>query len=161
MVHILSTHKRDRTGDNFTRASQRMMRRCNQMSRRYGADYYVLVRRKRRYYDDTSTSDPSFPTPIADLVSNIYFSGSKWILTTLKEKTFPPTNRRTPVDFKENNDARGGADEGIHVDDQIVEYQEETIAINKRPWIFKLSKTNPTIYIYSLFWLRFCDGVQI
>ena len=61
--------KRDRTSDNFARATQRLMRRCDQISRRYDADVYILVRRKNRHYDYNSTDDPTFPTPLVEIVS--------------------------------------------------------------------------------------------
>ncbi|KAH6876710.1 hypothetical protein B0T10DRAFT_372279, partial [Thelonectria olida] len=50
--------RRDRTNENFSRAMQRLMRRCNQVSRRYGADVYIQVRQNRRYSDFISTDDP-------------------------------------------------------------------------------------------------------
>ncbi|KAH6883601.1 hypothetical protein B0T10DRAFT_463520 [Thelonectria olida] len=62
-----SLKKRDRGNENFARATQRLMKRCNQMSRRYETDVYVVLRRKNRHYDYNSTTDPSFPTPIAEI----------------------------------------------------------------------------------------------
>ncbi|KAK8145788.1 hypothetical protein G3M48_004022 [Beauveria asiatica] len=56
--------KRDRTCENFTKATYRVMRRRDQLRRRYGADFYVLVRRQRRHYDYSSTNDNCFPTRI-------------------------------------------------------------------------------------------------
>lgn len=53
----------------FARAMRRLMRRCDQMSRRYGADIYVLMRRNSRHYDYNSTKDPTFPTPVREIVS--------------------------------------------------------------------------------------------
>ncbi|KAH8652842.1 hypothetical protein BGZ61DRAFT_321730, partial [Ilyonectria robusta] len=52
---------RDRTNENFSRATQRLMRRCNQLSDRYNADVYIVVRRNHRHYDYNSTNDPLFP----------------------------------------------------------------------------------------------------
>lgn len=63
--------KRDRTSENFAKATYRLMRRCDQMSHRYGADFYVLVRRKCRYYDYKSSDDTSFPIRV-DLVCNFF-----------------------------------------------------------------------------------------
>jgi len=60
--------KRDRTADNFARATRRLMRRCDQINRRYGADVYLLVRRKYRYYEYNSANDPRFPRQPAELV---------------------------------------------------------------------------------------------
>ena len=43
--------KRDRTNDNFLRATKNIIHRGDEMSRRYGADIYIVLRRKGRYYD--------------------------------------------------------------------------------------------------------------
>ena len=61
--------KRDRSNDNFNRATKRLMKRCHQMSRRYDGDVYILVRRKFRHYEYNSANDPAFPPPSGDLVS--------------------------------------------------------------------------------------------
>ncbi|KAK0701998.1 hypothetical protein B0T26DRAFT_735524 [Lasiosphaeria miniovina] len=44
------------------------MHRGNEMSRRYGADIYIVLRRKGRYYGYCSTQDTSFPTPPIEIV---------------------------------------------------------------------------------------------
>jgi hypothetical protein len=38
------------------------------MSRRYGAEVYIVLRRKGRYHDYCSTQDPSFPLPCVEIV---------------------------------------------------------------------------------------------
>ena len=59
---------RDRTNENFLRATKNIMRRGDEMSRRYGADIYIVLRRKGRYYDYCSTQDTSFPTLPREIV---------------------------------------------------------------------------------------------
>ncbi|KAH7118382.1 hypothetical protein EDB81DRAFT_667942, partial [Dactylonectria macrodidyma] len=59
---------RDRATENFTRAVQRLMRRCDQLSNRYGADFYIVVRQNHQHYDYNSSNDPSFPTPLIEIV---------------------------------------------------------------------------------------------
>ena len=59
--------KRDRTSENFAKAAYRLIRRCDQLHRRYGADCYVLVHRKCGYYDYNSSNDATFPS-LVDLV---------------------------------------------------------------------------------------------
>jgi len=44
------------------------MHRGNEMSRRYGADIYIVLRRKGHYYDYCSTQDTSFPTPPIEII---------------------------------------------------------------------------------------------
>jgi len=56
-----SPPKRDRTNENFLRATKNIMRRGDEMSRRYRADIYIVLRCKGRYYDYCSTQDTSFP----------------------------------------------------------------------------------------------------
>ncbi|KAH7115721.1 hypothetical protein EDB81DRAFT_919670, partial [Dactylonectria macrodidyma] len=87
-----STQKRDRTNENFSRATQRLMRRCNQLSDRYNADVYIVVRRNHRHYDYNSTNDPLFPTPLIDIVR-------KPIPGTY---SYPLAIRRTPASFKQS-----------------------------------------------------------
>jgi hypothetical protein len=60
--------KRDRTNENFHKATSRLMRRGHQISRRYQAHVYIQVSRQRKYYDYTSTTDTSFPLPGEALV---------------------------------------------------------------------------------------------
>ncbi len=59
---------RDRTVENFARATYRLMRRCDQISSRYNADVYIVLRRKCQHYDYNSSEDPSFPTPIDGII---------------------------------------------------------------------------------------------
>ncbi|KAI5465090.1 hypothetical protein BGZ63DRAFT_379308 [Mariannaea sp. PMI_226] len=63
--------KRNRTNENFSRAIQRLMKRCSQVSRRYGADVYIQARRNHRHYEFISTNDPSFPLA-ADALDKVY-----------------------------------------------------------------------------------------
>jgi hypothetical protein len=60
--------KRDRTSENFLRAAKSIMRRGDEMRRRYGADVYIVLRRNSRYYDYCSTKDSSFPLPYVEIV---------------------------------------------------------------------------------------------
>jgi hypothetical protein len=47
----------------------RLMKRCDEISRRYGgADIYLLVRRNYRHYQYNSTRDPTFPMDPEGLV---------------------------------------------------------------------------------------------
>ncbi|PMB65158.1 hypothetical protein BM221_008514 [Beauveria bassiana] len=85
--------QRDRTGENFARATYRLMKRCDQLSRRYGADFYVLVRRQHRHYDYCSTKDCHFPTRIN------------------MEMVYPRAIRRTPKDFSPETRESGTADD--------------------------------------------------
>ena len=103
-MHLPSVSKRDRTNDNFARATFRFMRRCDQLSRRYDADVYLLVRRKQRHYDYKSTDDPSFPVLSPDLVSWQTFTVSYPVLTNdRKEKLYPPVIRKTALDYKNSS----------------------------------------------------------
>lgn len=65
--------RRDRTGDNFNRAKDRLMRRCNKISKQYNSDIYVFVRWKGRHYDYMSTADGSLPIALDGLVGNTPF----------------------------------------------------------------------------------------
>ncbi|KAB5526452.1 hypothetical protein GE09DRAFT_1151510 [Coniochaeta sp. 2T2.1] len=79
---IRPVSKRDRTNENFLRAAKRIMRRGDEMHRRYGAEVYIVMRRKGRYYDYCSTQDHSFPPSCAEI-----------------NKTYPLPIRRTPAHF--------------------------------------------------------------
>ena len=63
--------KRDRTNENFQRAAENIMRRCDEINRRYQADVYILVRRRNRHYEYKSADDPSWPTPAAEVVGTL------------------------------------------------------------------------------------------
>jgi hypothetical protein len=80
------------------------MKRCDQLSRRYDADVYLLVRRKQRHYDYKSTDDPSFPVSSPDLVSCQTFTVPYPILINdPKEKLYPPVIRKTALDYTKRN----------------------------------------------------------
>lgn len=60
--------KRDRTTYNFARAARRLMKRCHQMSHRYDAEVYLLLRRKYRYHEYNSATDSGFPCSPSQVV---------------------------------------------------------------------------------------------
>jgi len=91
--------KRDRTNENFLRATKNIMHRGDEMSRRYGADIYIVLRCKGRYYDYCSTQDTSFPTPPIELVRRPEPEACP-LLTLKQEKTYPLPVRRTPASFE-------------------------------------------------------------
>ena len=62
--------KRNRTNENFHKATLRLMRRGHQISRRYQAHVYIQVSRQHKYYDYTSTTDISFLLPGEALVGS-------------------------------------------------------------------------------------------
>jgi hypothetical protein len=67
-VHHISK-KRDRTNENFRRAAQNIMWRCDEMSQQYQADVYILLQRRGQYFEYTSIDRPSWPTPAIELES--------------------------------------------------------------------------------------------
>lgn len=69
MTGLQSTpRKRNRVNDNFIRAVWRIMRRCDGIRERYGADVYILLRRNGRHYEYNSSVDTAFPTPFKEIV---------------------------------------------------------------------------------------------
>ncbi|KZL67545.1 hypothetical protein CT0861_00366 [Colletotrichum tofieldiae] len=74
--------KRDRTNENFDKATKNLMSRCDQIRQRYGADVYIQVRRKHKHYQYTSSNEPSWPKTKAEM-----------------ETTYPVPVTRTPPDF--------------------------------------------------------------
>ncbi|KAK2005765.1 hypothetical protein LZ32DRAFT_671205 [Colletotrichum eremochloae] len=46
------------------------MRRCNDISRRYQTDVYIMLRRKHKHYEYSSTDDRSWPISRAAMVGN-------------------------------------------------------------------------------------------
>lgn len=77
--------RRDRTRDNFVRAALRLMKRCDQISRRYSADVYILVRWQHKHYEYRSANDSAFPDHSIDLVSSLYRILRYCRLTTTEE----------------------------------------------------------------------------
>ena len=67
--------KRDRTNENFRKAVEGIMRRGDKISQGYGADVYILLRRRNRHFEYTSVDKPSWPTSKPEIVSILsYFS---------------------------------------------------------------------------------------
>ncbi|KAK1974189.1 hypothetical protein LZ30DRAFT_741205 [Colletotrichum cereale] len=69
--------KRDRTNENCVKAIKNIMWRCEQIRRRYSAD-------KNRFYEYTSSDEPSFPRSRAEM-----------------ENTYPLPLTRSPLDYAE------------------------------------------------------------
>ena len=68
MDRVIVSHRRDRANENFRKAALRLMRRCDQISRRYEARVYVQMSRQHKYYDYKSTNEESFPMPVGVMV---------------------------------------------------------------------------------------------
>ncbi|KAK2055563.1 hypothetical protein LY76DRAFT_185292 [Colletotrichum caudatum] len=60
---------RDRTNENFEKARENIMWRCDEISRRYQADVYIVLRRKHKHYEYSSIDAPSWPLSKANMVS--------------------------------------------------------------------------------------------
>ncbi|KAK1460482.1 hypothetical protein CTAM01_17129 [Colletotrichum tamarilloi] len=85
--------KRDRTNENCDKAVKNIMWRCEQIRRRYGADVYVQVRFKSRFYEYTSSNEHNFPKSRAELAT---FKAKVW------EKTiYPVPVTKSPLDYAE------------------------------------------------------------
>ena len=65
MDRVIVPLRRNRTNENFNKAASRLMRRCDQISRRYNARVYVQMSRQHIY---KSTNEASFPMPVDVLV---------------------------------------------------------------------------------------------
>ncbi|KAK1471352.1 hypothetical protein CABS01_16590 [Colletotrichum abscissum] len=74
--------KRDRSGENFTKATKSLLARCDRLRERYKADIYIQVRRMHRHYTYTSSNEPSWPKTKAEM-----------------ERMYPVPVTRTPQDF--------------------------------------------------------------
>ncbi|KAK2055574.1 hypothetical protein LY76DRAFT_577894 [Colletotrichum caudatum] len=74
--------KRNRTNENFNKATKNLLSRCDQIRQRYGADVYIQVRRGPKHYEYTSSNEPSWPKTKAEM-----------------ERTYPIPVTRTPKDF--------------------------------------------------------------
>ncbi|KAK1659870.1 hypothetical protein BDP55DRAFT_678132, partial [Colletotrichum godetiae] len=65
---LITRRKRDRTNENFEKARENMMWRCDEISRRYQSDVYIVLRRRHKHYEYSSTNDPAWPISRADMV---------------------------------------------------------------------------------------------
>ena len=104
MDRVTVSPKRDRTNENFSKAASRLMRRCDQISRRYNARVYVQMSQQQQYYNYKSTNEESFPMPVDVLVRSwapsIPSSTSPWIVANLaQDKLYPIPIRGTASDF--------------------------------------------------------------
>lgn len=99
------------------RANVRMMKRCDKVSRIYGADIYVLVRWKDNHYHYNSTNDPSFPVSETSLVSAAISVNRHADVDFKKEKVYPRPVRKTPLDFRGNGELADHAPRGQPVED--------------------------------------------
>ncbi|KAK2005725.1 hypothetical protein LZ32DRAFT_134554 [Colletotrichum eremochloae] len=89
--------KRDRTNENFDKATTNLLSRCDQIRQRYGADVYIQVRRGHKHYEYTSSNEPSWPKTKAEMVSTVVEQPLKANIS--KERTYPIPVTRTPTDF--------------------------------------------------------------
>ncbi|KAK1976179.1 hypothetical protein LZ30DRAFT_603985 [Colletotrichum cereale] len=91
--------KRDRTNENFDKATKNLLSRCDHIRQRYGADVYIQVRRMHKHYEYTSSNEPSWPKTKTEMVSAIVEQPLKANVGTLKQRTYPVPVTRTPPDF--------------------------------------------------------------
>ncbi|KAH8193521.1 hypothetical protein TruAng_012313 [Truncatella angustata] len=54
--------KRDRSNENFAKATRSLLGRCDDVRSRYSADVYILIRRRSKHYEYTSSEASSWPT---------------------------------------------------------------------------------------------------
>ncbi|KAK1640049.1 hypothetical protein BDP81DRAFT_419260 [Colletotrichum phormii] len=79
---LITRRKRDRTNENFEKARENIMWRCDEISRRYQSDVYIALRRRHKHYEYSSTNDPAWPISRADM-----------------EKVYPLPMRKTAANF--------------------------------------------------------------
>lgn len=101
----LQKRTRDRSRELSSRAIQRLMRRCDEMARRYHADVYIQIRQGCRHYEYDSAADSSFPLQREKLVSPSYVT--IWCSHWHRQGTlYPPTVRRTPSSFSQGREGQ-------------------------------------------------------
>ncbi|KAK1460411.1 hypothetical protein CTAM01_17140 [Colletotrichum tamarilloi] len=74
--------KRDRSSENFVKATKNLLARCDRIREQYDADIYIAVHRSQRYFTYTSSNEPSWPKTQAEV-----------------GKMYPVPVTRTPQDF--------------------------------------------------------------
>ncbi|KAK1973748.1 hypothetical protein LZ30DRAFT_742559 [Colletotrichum cereale] len=89
--------KRNRTNENFDKATKNLLSRCDQIQQRYDADVYIQVRRRHKHYEYTSSNEPSWPKTKAEMVSTVVEQPLNANIS--KERTYPITVTTTPTDF--------------------------------------------------------------
>ncbi|KAH0430377.1 hypothetical protein CcaCcLH18_07889 [Colletotrichum camelliae] len=71
-----ASRKRDRTNENFAKATKNLMWRCEKIRQCYGADVYIQVHRKHKHYEYSTSDEPSWPKSKTEL----------WVLDFLAPK---------------------------------------------------------------------------
>ncbi|KAK1517370.1 hypothetical protein CABS01_16683 [Colletotrichum abscissum] len=89
--NLIKPSKRDRTNENFEKARENLMWRCDEISRRYQSDVYIVLKRRCKHYEYSSTDDPAWPISRADM-----------------EKVYPMPMRKTAADFVRRRGLRDG-----------------------------------------------------
>ncbi|KAE9577836.1 hypothetical protein CGMCC3_g6236 [Colletotrichum fructicola] len=56
-----ASRKRDRTNENFAKATKNLMWRCEKIRQCYGADVYIQVHRKHKHFEYSTSDEPSWP----------------------------------------------------------------------------------------------------
>ncbi|KAF4922070.1 hypothetical protein CGCF245_v015442 [Colletotrichum fructicola] len=77
-----ASKKRDRTNENFAKATKNLMWRCEKIRQCYGADVYIQIHRKHKHYEYSTSDEPSWPKSKAELA-----------------RTYPIPVTRRPRDF--------------------------------------------------------------
>ncbi|KAI3558869.1 hypothetical protein CABS02_00909 [Colletotrichum abscissum] len=89
--------KRDRSSENFTKATKSLLARCDRIRERYKADVYIQVRRMHKHYTYTSSNEPSWPKTKAEMVSTAAEQSPD--VNIVKDRMYPVPVTRTPQDF--------------------------------------------------------------
>ncbi|KAH0420029.1 hypothetical protein CcaCcLH18_07340 [Colletotrichum camelliae] len=72
-----ASKKRDRTNENFVKATKNLMWRCEKIRQRYGADVYIQIHRKHKHYEYSTSDEPSWPKSKAELFNKLDYADVK------------------------------------------------------------------------------------
>ncbi|KAK2052804.1 hypothetical protein LY76DRAFT_488757, partial [Colletotrichum caudatum] len=81
-LNPLQPRMRDRTNENLQKARENIVWRCDETSRRYPADVYILLRQRHKHYEYSSIDASSWP------LSKTY------IMSATALRSFPSLNPR-------------------------------------------------------------------
>ena len=97
----MTTKLKKATDENFRKWKKNILKKVDELRLLYGADAYILLRRKGKYYTYKSTNQPSWPPPLETIVRTLEtcFSMMYRVLKYMQDQSYLLPFKKTLADF--------------------------------------------------------------
>jgi hypothetical protein len=97
----MTTLKKKATYEKFRKRKNNILKKGDELRLLCGADVYILLHRKGRYFTYKSTDQPSWPPPLEKIVRTLgtCFYITYRMLKHMQDQSYPLPVKKTPAEF--------------------------------------------------------------